>query len=195
MTDTMTDTATFGPTYLIVTNTVTVCVLRADWVPYIVQPGDTLFRISLRARVTVGELQAANCLLGTNIYYGQVLVVPPGTTIPTPGTDVPSNMTACANPAQTITAPAPGAILRGTVAIQGTANIPKFSFYKLEIRGDKSATWNNFTQRTTPVTNGALGTLNTTLFAPGNYWIQLTAIDTTGNYPLLPCAIAVQISR
>ncbi|MGQ0601367.1 MAG: LysM peptidoglycan-binding domain-containing protein [Anaerolineales bacterium] len=43
---------------------------------YIVQRGDTLFRIGLRYGVTVAALQAANGLRGTLIYAGQTLVIP-----------------------------------------------------------------------------------------------------------------------
>lgn len=43
---------------------------------YLVQRGDTLFRIGLRYGVTVAALQAANGLRGTLIYAGQTLVIP-----------------------------------------------------------------------------------------------------------------------
>lgn len=58
-------------------NTVVACGAPAGWVIYIVQPGDTLYRISLLYRVSVGQLQQANCLGGaTAIYSGQQLRVP-----------------------------------------------------------------------------------------------------------------------
>jgi LysM repeat protein len=43
---------------------------------YVVQPGDTLFRIALRFNTTVAALQAANQLSSDLIYPGQVLVLP-----------------------------------------------------------------------------------------------------------------------
>ena len=43
---------------------------------YVVQPGETLFRIALRFGVTVSALQAANNLTGTLIFAGQRLVIP-----------------------------------------------------------------------------------------------------------------------
>jgi LysM repeat protein len=43
---------------------------------YLVQRGDTLFRIGLRYGVTVTALQTANGLRGTLIYAGQTLVIP-----------------------------------------------------------------------------------------------------------------------
>jgi LysM repeat protein len=44
---------------------------------YIVQPGDNLFRISLRAGVTLSALAAANGISNINrIFVGQVLIIP-----------------------------------------------------------------------------------------------------------------------
>jgi LysM repeat protein len=48
---------------------------RPDQV-YVVQPGETLFRLALRFGTTVAELQRANGLTGTLIYAGQRLVIP-----------------------------------------------------------------------------------------------------------------------
>jgi len=43
---------------------------------YVVQAGDTLFRIALRFSITVTDLQRANGLAGTLIYIGQTLQIP-----------------------------------------------------------------------------------------------------------------------
>jgi len=57
--------------------TATNCVPRADWtLLYTVQPGDTLYRISGLYRVSVAELQRANCLTTTLIHANQKLRVP-----------------------------------------------------------------------------------------------------------------------
>lgn len=53
---------------------------------YIVQAGDTLWRISLKFGVTVAAIKAANGLASDNIYVGQGLVIPgasSGTPVPT----------------------------------------------------------------------------------------------------------------
>lgn len=53
------------------------CGAPFGWVIYSVQPGDTLYRIGLLYRVSVGELQRANCLgASTYIYTNQQLRVP-----------------------------------------------------------------------------------------------------------------------
>jgi LysM repeat protein len=52
------------------------------WIVYIVQPGDSLYRLSLVYRVTIAELQRANCLgNSTLLHTGQILHVPPWATL------------------------------------------------------------------------------------------------------------------
>ncbi len=59
------------------TATLIPCGAPAGWITYIVRSGDTLFSISQMFRVTVAELQRANCLgSSTFIQAGQRLKVP-----------------------------------------------------------------------------------------------------------------------
>lgn len=59
-------------------HTLVPCGSPNNWVVYIVQPGDSLFRISQIYGVTVAELQRANCLgTSTTLHTGQILYVPP----------------------------------------------------------------------------------------------------------------------
>ncbi len=51
---------------------------RADTVTHVVQPGETLFRISLNYGITVDALRTANGIYGNIIYVGQTLVIPLG---------------------------------------------------------------------------------------------------------------------
>ncbi len=44
------------------------------------------------------------------------------------------------------------------------------------------------------VENGQLGTLDTRAFAPGDYWLRLTVVDMTANYPP-ECTVRVRIER
>jgi LysM repeat protein len=58
-------------------NTQVACGAPAGWVTYIVKPGDTLYRISILYRVSIAQLQQANCLGASSaIYSGQRLRVP-----------------------------------------------------------------------------------------------------------------------
>ncbi|MBX3084927.1 MAG: LysM peptidoglycan-binding domain-containing protein [Anaerolineae bacterium] len=68
---------------------------------YVVQPGDNLFRISLRFGVPLATLQQVNGIANPNlIYVGQVLI------IPTPGQPVPPTSTP--KPGQPTPTPVPG---------------------------------------------------------------------------------------
>lgn len=76
------------------TVTVVPCGAPAGWVrTYIVQPGDTLFRIALSYGITYPQLQRANCMgSSTIIYSGQRLWVPNvPTRTPTPGVPTSTN--------------------------------------------------------------------------------------------------------
>jgi LysM repeat protein len=48
----------------------------ADSQVHVVQPGETLFRISLRYGISIQAIQAANGISGTRIYSGQTLIIP-----------------------------------------------------------------------------------------------------------------------
>jgi LysM repeat protein len=67
------------------------------WIIYYVQPGDTLYRLSLGFGITVAELQQANCRgNATLLRVGQVLYVPPwvmSTPLPTLPIEVTSTFT------------------------------------------------------------------------------------------------------
>jgi hypothetical protein len=53
------------------------CGPYAGWIRgYVVQPGDTLFRIATMHGISVEILQRANCKAGTLIYAGERLWVP-----------------------------------------------------------------------------------------------------------------------
>jgi LysM domain len=67
-------------------HTLAECGSPNTWVVYIVRPGDTLSGLSLRYRVTVAELQRANCLGSSSVLHtGQLLYVPPTAPVyPTP---------------------------------------------------------------------------------------------------------------
>jgi hypothetical protein len=140
-------------------------------------------------------MQQVNCIADPNaIYYGQVILVPPGILGGTPTDGTPA-IIGCNNPAARITGLQPGAPLRGTVTFAGSATLPNFAFYKLEVRSDSASIWNNFGTSRQQVASGVLGRLNTGLFPPGVYWIRLTVVDNTGNIPITPCAIRVRFTQ
>ncbi len=66
---------------------------------HVVQPGENLFRISLRYRVSMAAIQAANPIIRNPnlIYAGSVLIIPAGGTVPPP-TAVPGQPTPTPQP-------------------------------------------------------------------------------------------------
>jgi len=62
------------------TKTIATCGPPPGWTLYTVQPGDTIYRLSQSFKVTVSQLQQANCMQSyqTNIQAGQRIWAPPG---------------------------------------------------------------------------------------------------------------------
>ena len=58
------------------------------WVIYIVQPGDTLYRLGQAYGISYTEIKRANCLPNFNLYIGQRIYVPPWATR-TPSPTIP----------------------------------------------------------------------------------------------------------
>lgn len=187
------------------------CSIPASWVPYTAQPGDTLFQIGLRYGLLVNTLMNANCLASESVEAGQVLFVPPVTPLPaapdptsdsagglsTPGATATHTGTdgSCTVSDSIITSPAVGAVLRGTAQIRGTASVPDFSYYKLEIRQDGGPQmFVTFFTATTPVVNGLLAEIDTRDFPNDAYWLRVMVVNTFNTYPE-PCSILVYFSN
>ncbi|MBI3942158.1 MAG: hypothetical protein HY326_04025 [Chloroflexi bacterium] len=78
-----------------------------------------------------------------------------------------------------ITSPRNNAILRGTVEINGSANIADFNFYKVEFLAANNPTqWSAVsTTYNQPVTNGRLDSWTTTRVPDGPYSLRLVVVD------------------
>lgn len=199
-------TPTLVPTATIVlvtpiTPTALNCTPPEGWRPYVIQSGDNLFRISLRAGLPLQEIQRVNCIPNAaSIEAGTVLYVPPTFfyTGPSSSDDTASNessiprQTGCNSPGSQISAPAAGSVLTGRFSVIGTATLgtrdEAFNFYKVELRGESETAYRNLRLANSPVVNGVLTTVNTADFGPGNYELKLTVVDETGNF-IEPCAI------
>jgi LysM repeat protein len=83
------ETATAAPS--LATTAKTTCGAPYGWVrSYVVQPGDTLFRIAMLHAVSVDALQRANCRTNTTIYVGERLWVPFARPVETELTIIPT---------------------------------------------------------------------------------------------------------
>ena len=112
---------------------------------------------------------------------------------PSAGLQVTANGAGCLNEGATITSPIPGEELRGLVEVRGTADIPNFAFYKIEIRPiEPNSVWQVITAGTETLSEEMLGMWDTNLVENGVYLLQLVVTDTVGNAPL-PCTVEIVV--
>lgn len=78
------------------------CGPPAGWVPYTVQPNNTLYSLAKWTNTTVGQIQQANCMNDTLIYVGQPLYLP-FIPLPTPTAVIPPSLTP--SPSATVVRP------------------------------------------------------------------------------------------
>jgi LysM repeat protein len=187
---TPTPTPTFTPTIQFISG----CPVPPGWVTYTVKDGETLASIARAIGSTAELLQAANCLSGINMVpRGQIIAVPiaPGDLASFPVQFRPDG---CTELGAYITSPLPGQTVTGIISLIGTASVENFSYYKLEIRPSSARTYTIYDRFTAPVVNASLGDIDTSIFRPGAYWIQLTVVQDQ-SHVLTPCAIPVIFQR
>jgi len=92
-----------------------------------------------------------------------------------------------------LASPKAGDVVKGTIELIGTANVPNFGFYKYEVAQMGSDTWATISADRNTVDNGLLGRWNTTALTPGDYQLRLVVTDNQGK--VLPaCIVPVQIA-
>lgn len=105
---------------------------------------------------------------------------------------------ACPNPGVQITSPGVNQVIAGNFPVRGTANIPNFQYYKIEVgpgSSPKDQDWivvGQLQQR--PVSGGVLETFNSNAYPAGVYTLRLVVVDQTGNYPG-PCSVTIRVER
>jgi hypothetical protein len=95
-----------------------------------------------------------------------------------------------------ITSPGMGAVVSGSVNVMGTANHGSFQFYKVEFsQGEEPSAWHVVQDiQRAPVVGGRLITFNSSAVPNGVYWLQLTVVDATGNFPP-PCRVRITVQN
>ena len=84
----------------------------------------------------------------------------------------------CPNPGAQIISPGAGQTVQGMIQLTGTANVPNFQYFKIEMGpGDAPRNWSFIFRRDTPVANGLLGTWNSDTVPPGVYTLRVTLSD------------------
>ncbi len=159
----------------------------------------------------VPSTPAANPLLTPTI---DLLATPTITlaapTAPAPGFGSPATVTplptidefseTCVPGQIEITAPEAGDTLSDEVSILGSANIPNFGFYKIEIATLEASlqadtVWLSIQAGNNPKQNETLvETWNVSSLTPGEYVLQLVVTDNDGQQPAPECRIRVRIA-
>jgi hypothetical protein len=116
----------------------------------------------------------------------------PGGALPLATSTVQTGMSGCEPDRIMLTSPKPGTEVSAVVALEGTADIPNFGFYKYEIAPVGTDNWATISAGSSPIKNGKLGEWDTTALASGDYFLQLVIIDNVGK-TLEPCVIAVRV--
>ncbi len=121
------------------------------------------------------------------------------TATPEPPTPTPAPIIAaanCSDPNAAITSPGVNQVVNGVVPILGSATNPQMNFYKLEYAPGANAEggFGYFDGTSNAVQGGVLGRFNSAAVPNGSYTVQLTVVDTTGNYPT-PCRVTIQVQN
>jgi hypothetical protein len=130
---------------------------------------------------------------------GAPTIVVPRLTVTLPSSPPPATLPpsapGCPNAQARIVSPGVNAHLAGVVNVMGSASIANFQYYKVEYGiGEQPSHWNVLGDlRRNQVSDGVLQTFNAGAFAPGVYYLRLTVVDQTGNFPIAPCAVRVFI--
>lgn len=116
----------------------------------------------------------------------------PVTATATQDTGISTPIAGCILGQVMITSPENGDEISGVVDITGTANIPNFGFYKLEMKRTEASDWLTILAGDVVKINDTLGAWNTSLLPPGNYDLSLVVADNQGETQT-PCIIQVRI--
>ncbi len=132
------------------------------------------------------------------------LLATPTTTLPaptqnpneTPGiTPTPAEVPAaegCVAGQVNLTSPLNGDRISGSITVRGSADIPNFGFYTLQIAHPGDAIWLPIVVGQQAVRNDTLGTWETSTLTPGEYMLKLVVTDNVGTV-LTPCSIQVTV--
>jgi len=93
-----------------------------------------------------------------------------------------------------ITSPQNGSEISGVVTISGTATIPNFGFFKLEMKRTDEPNWLTILAGNEVIVTGTLGSWNTSLLSPGDHQLSLVVTDNQGK-SLPPCVVQVRVTN
>ncbi len=82
--------------------------------------------------------------------------------------------------------------ISGSITVRGSADIPNFGFYTLQIAHPGDVIWLPIQVGQEMVKNDVLGTWETSTLTPGEYMLKLVVTDNVGTV-LTPCTIQVTV--
>ena len=101
--------------------------------------------------------------------------------------------TACIPDQIMLVSPGDGAIVSGVVEVTGTADIPNFGFYKLEMKRPDEPVWATIQAGNESRVNEKLGDWDTRLLTPGIYQLGLVLVDNEAKASQ-PCVVQVSVT-
>jgi hypothetical protein len=91
-----------------------------------------------------------------------------------------------------LSSPVNGSRISGSITVRGTADIPNFGFYTLQVAHPGDVIWLPIQVGQQAVKNDELGTWDTSSLTLGEYMLKLVVTDNVGNV-LTPCAIQLTV--
>jgi hypothetical protein len=148
-------------------------------------------------------------MLGLVVYLTQQVILPIlSSTGPASGTPAPLatatpetglggplviDASGCRSDSVMLSEPQPDSVIAGSFEVRGTASIPNFAFYILEINGvGTEGQWVPVEVKTEPVIDGSLGIFDSSAYESGAYAFRLVVKDNAGNAPP-PCMVPVTL--
>ena len=162
------------------------CIPRKDWQPWIVQPGDTLYSLALRANISLIALRDGNCFTyARGILEGESVLAPqqpaeidfPQPDYPAIGESLPA--IGC-HASASIASPAPMAEVSDIIAIIGSADAPSGGSYRLSVKPAWAEDYEAYFIAHDAKANEKLGLLNTEIFVAGLHYLRLETLDAQG---------------
>jgi hypothetical protein len=89
-------------------------------------------------------------------------------------------------------APRPGETISATIELIGTVNVPNLGFFKYEYAPLGSDDWTTIAAGNQPLSNGFIGTWNTTQLVPGDYRLRLVVADNQNEF-FPACVVQVRV--
>lgn len=174
-----------------------VCEPPVGWVTYTVQAADTFSSIARSVGSSVMELQVTNCFTSTeDLSAGQTLYVPAFGSANRPGIGVISDEQAqCPEANIVITHPEWGGAEAAGFVVWGTATGPDFAYYKIELRLNADTHYRFVASSDEPFVEGPLALIDPADYPPGDYWLRLSVVNTSGHQIGSPCSILLTLTR